>query len=382
MSRRLAARGQPLVAFCVILMGWVTARALMVQATPLVPEREAVAATSAPAPTMAQQHPAVEIATPSHAAAPVPHDAPAYTPLSPRSIEPPPPYFAPPPQVLPTIAPAPPQPEPLASPAPLPVRVAAGHQLLWMAALSQLPLPAELTPPASLRAPLEPPNALPVVVSRWSGDAWLLYRRDSSSLSQGGFFPASYGASQTGAVLRYRLDRASGHRPAFYLRASSALQAPYGAEAALGFSLRPLHRLPIAALAEVRATRIAGGTRLRPAALVVTELPAFDLPAGLRGETYVQAGYVGGQGATAFVDGQLRAERRVASIGRAELRLGGGGWGGAQQGAARLDAGPSATLGLPLGGSASARVAMDWRFRIAGDAAPRSGPAITLSAGF
>jgi len=62
--------------------------------------------------------------------------------------------------------------------------------------------------------------------------------------------------------------------------------------------------------------------------------------------------------------------------------VGGGVWGGAQKGAARLDIGPSATMTIGLGESAAARLGLDWRFRVAGDAAPASGPALTLSAGF
>ena len=93
------------------------------------------------------------------------------------------------------------------------------------------------------------------------------------------------------------------------------------------------------------------------------------------------AGYVGGAGATAFVDGQVRIERHLARIGRGELRLGLGGWGGAQKDANRLDLGPTATLDFPIG-SVQGRLSADWRLRAAGNAAPNTGPAITLSAGF
>ena len=94
-----------------------------------------------------------------------------------------------------------------------------------------------------------------------------------------------------------------------------------------------------------------------------------------------QAGYVGGKYASAFADGQLRAERPLAEFGDAKLTAGGGAWGGAQKGAARLDIGPSASLQLKLG-QTSSRLSMDWRFRVAGAAEPASGPALTISAGF
>jgi len=55
---------------------------------------------------------------------------------------------------------------------------------------------------------------------------------------------------------------------------------------------------------------------------------------------------------------------------------------GARRGrAAGLDVGPSASLDLKIG-AALARVSMDYRLRVAGDAEPGSGVAITLSTGF
>jgi hypothetical protein len=255
-----------------------------------------------------------------------------------------------------------------------------GHQLLFLAALSQVSLPEGLLTARATPAqpPVRPVTGLP---SRWSGDGWLLLRR-------GGGAPAlaaiggSYGASQAGMVLRYRLDRTSPNRPSLYLRASGALDGSREQEAALGLAARPISRLPVLAMAEARATRTPAGTRMRPAAALVTELPPVTLPLGLRAEAYGQAGWVGGSGSTAFADGQLRIERPLASLVGAALSAGGGLWGGAQRGASRLDAGPSARLTLHPTRQSTVRVAADWRFRVAGKAAPQSGPAITLSAGF
>src|SRR5690606_21417691 len=105
------------------------------------------------------------------------------------------------------------------------------------------------------------------------------------------------------------------------------------------------------------------------------------LPLGARGELYLQGGYVGGEFATAFVDGQARIERPLGRLGETELTAGAGAWGGAQKGAARLDIGPSAALTFRLG-DGRGRVAADYRFRVVGEAEPASGPALTLSAGF
>jgi hypothetical protein len=254
--------------------------------------------------------------------------------------------------------------------------LAGGHQLLFLAAFSQLPLPDGIVPAASApRKQADTPSP------RWSGDGWLLLRR-------GGGAPAlaaiggSYGGSQAGMVLRYRLDRTSPLRPSAYLRASAALNGTREQEAALGLSARPIARMPVLAMAEVRATRSAAGTRIRPAAALVTQLAPFALPFRLTGEAYGQAGWVGGAGATAFAGGQLRIERPLAKIGNGELAAGGGAWGGAQKDASRLDIGPTARITLHPTEQSTLRVAADWRFRVAGNAAPQSGPAITLSAGF
>jgi hypothetical protein len=195
-------------------------------------------------------------------------------------------------------------------------------------------------------------------------------------------FIPSYGASQAGAVLRYRLSRGSALRPVLYLRATAAMDRSGDRELAGGFSARPLRSVPVSLSAEARLSTNAGTTAVRPAVMAVSELPPMELPMGLRAEFYGQAGYVGGRFATPFADGQMRTDRHITRLGPADLRLGGGIWGGAQKGAGRLDAGPTLMIVGSPGGSAGLRLAADWRFRLAGDAAPGSGPAITLSAGF
>jgi hypothetical protein len=258
------------------------------------------------------------------------------------------------------------------------MRIAAGHQLAWMAGVAQLPVPAFIV--ARLDNAQQTGLAV-AAASRWSGSGWLMLREGGARLTGAGLPSPSYGASQIGAVLRYRLAPAHPRRPLLYLRGTSAVQVPRGEELAFGFSARPVARVPITLQAELRATQQARGITFRPAISAVTELPRFALPAGLTGEAYGQAGYVSGPDATAFADGQIRIERSLAGNDRVELRAGLGAWGGVQQGAARLDFGPTVTLDFPLARS-PVRVSADWRSRAAGNAAPRSGPAVTLSAGF
>jgi len=74
-------------------------------------------------------------------------------------------------------------------------------------------------------------------------------------------------------------------------------------------------------------------------------------------------------------------EAPLLRSGKARVAVGGGVWGGAQRGASRVDAGPTATLVLSSG-RANLRASLDYRFRVAGDARPGDGPALTLSASF
>jgi len=218
--------------------------------------------------------------------------------------------------------------------------------------------------------------------ARWSMDAWALIRKNGTKIPNPGTLPATYGASQTGAVLRYRLALQDARQLTAYLRTTSTVGGLSETSAALGLSARPLPTMPIVAAIEGRVTEQGGRRRVQPAIMAVTTLPSLALPGSLRAEAYGQGGYVGGRYATPFADGQLRVDRAVANIGRIEARVGAGAWGGIQKGASRLDAGPGATVSLPLSPKVFGRVAVDWRFRVGGNAEPGSGPALTVAAGF
>ena len=411
-------RGQPLVALVMVLGGWVSARAMMWDPAG-IPDvgpqvRSAVAALAIPAKgqrpasAMSGAGPSYQISKPAMAVANDPgideaamlvdrldHAVVATSGFAsrsePGSLNSPVPAPAPAPLIEPPIlsrqlVAQPPRPVVM----PVPPAVAAGHQLLWMAALSQIPMPATLLAmhdPAPAPLPFYPAGSQPHNDrnrggDRWSLDSWVLWRRGSSAAPTGGLLIPSYGASQAGAVLRFHLAPGSALRPNAYLRTTAALNGSGEREVALGLALRPISRLPVSLQGEARYTSTPGAHALRPAVLAVTELPPFAMPMGMRGEVYGQAGYVGGKFSTGFADGQLRLDHRLLRLGKADLRLGGGVWGGIQKGASRLDAGPSLTIGQPLGGPASIRLGADWRFRVAGGAAPGSGPAVTLSAGF
>ncbi|MGI9376845.1 hypothetical protein EB810_12215 [Altererythrobacter sp. FM1] len=219
-------------------------------------------------------------------------------------------------------------------------------------------------------------------VPLWRIDSWVFYRPTASSrrFASGGNRPSTYGGSQVGIVLRRALSR-DDHRPFLYTRLTATPDQPRQSELAIGIGGKPLPDVPLQIQAEMRVFDQGGQTEVRPALAVVAELPATQLPLGGTATGYLQSGYVGGGYATAFIDGHLRAEREAITTSTARLFVGGGVSGGVQRGAGRLDIGPSVAVNWDTG-PVPLRLALDYRFKLAGDADPPDGVAVTLSAGF
>jgi hypothetical protein len=374
-------RGEPLLVLVLICGGWLALRVLLWQSPFGSPPQPSIL----PPASLPSAEPSVREALgggrdrkPGTAASPEipgPNDAPVAEPL------PPPWRTAASSSNITALAPA--------TEGRPPARQIIGHQLMLAAAFAHMEMPPEIV--AQLvtanrdgsperRFTGNPPGNLVSAAGRWTGDAWLLVRNGSSGPLAPG--QPSYGRSQAGAVLRYRLAPASGHRPVAFVRATRALAGPRESEVGIGLAARPLAGLPVRVAGEIRVSQGPARREVRPAVFAVTELPPARLPLGLRAEAYAQAGYVGGHFATAFVDGQARIDAPVIRLHRdTTVRAGGAVWGGAQKHAGRLDVGPSAAVSFRLGGTQS-RVAIDYRVRVAGNAEPKNGPALTISAGF
>lgn len=215
---------------------------------------------------------------------------------------------------------------------------------------------------------------------RLSIDAWLFLRDGGVGNAGAGPLAPTYGGSQFGAVLRYDLGSRTAHQPQAYVRATGAIDSRE-ADLAAGISIQPVPALPLRAHGEVRVSRLGERVELRPSAFITAGIDETVRPIDMRVRGYAQAGYVGGEFATGFADGSLVIERDAKRFERGAIALGVGAWGGAQKGTSRLDAGPTASLNLPLG-RGSVRLAADYRMRIAGDAVPASGAALTLSTSF
>lgn len=226
---------------------------------------------------------------------------------------------------------------------------------------------------------------------RWSVDGWAMlrppregvYRLDEagSDLNPGLASAGSLGGSQAGARISWTPLASLG----VHLRASTALipkgrsaqnQQMVGGEGSLGVSWKPLKTVPVRLLAERRqrlGSALGGG---RNAFALTAEGGLYQQPLayGINLDGYAQAGVVGAHRRDLFADGALTATYPFMP----RFAVGGGMWGGIQPGLSRFDAGPRLSYQLRPG----LRAHLDYRFRVTGNADPRSGPAFTLAAGF
>lgn len=230
-----------------------------------------------------------------------------------------------------------------------------------------------LAPVASVTVPA---TAQPVAMTGrpgtgWSASAWLLTR-------PGGGVPgaAQLGGGQAGFVVRRTLD-ASGDLSA-YGRVTAPLEGE-GRELAFGLDWQPFEA-PVRLVAERRfgLDDQPGG----PAIGTVAGIGPTPITSRATVEAYGQAGVIlRDEEAEPYGDAFVRVARPVTRIDDARLDLGIGAWGAAQQDAQRLDIGPSIGATLPIAGQ-TWRASLDWRERVAGDAQPLSGPALTIAADF
>lgn len=235
---------------------------------------------------------------------------------------------------------------------------------------SSPPAHHESVPPPAPPAPPEPP--VKPKLDRWQLTTWALLRNQqtgvvgSRSLAPGG----QLGASQAGMRLTYNIDR--------LLALSGRLSSPVGqrgGEVAAGVRVHPFATIPIWLTAE-RRQRIGrfGDGRNAFALFLEGGVYGRPLPGRFLLDSYLQGGVVGAKSRDLFIDGALTVTRPIFS----RYSAGFGIWGGAQPGLRRLDAGPRVTIKLRK----NMKVHLDWRQKLAGNARPGSGPALTLAGDF
>lgn len=235
---------------------------------------------------------------------------------------------------------------------------------------------------APVAAHAEPGQGKPFWIRRqlagWSLGGWAYVHGGDQPSPEGIAAASQLGGSQAGLRLAYGFGDTG--RVRAYGRATMAIRRTEQREVALGLAFAPLPRFPVDLAVE---RRIAAGQEGRSAFAVMVSGGVGDvsLPGGFRLDAYGQAGVVGARRRDGFVDGAVVVDRRLGPDDDAPLRLGALAAGAAQPGAARVDVGPRLTLRLPDIGEGS-RVALDWRQRVAGDARPESGLALTLATDF
>jgi hypothetical protein len=240
------------------------------------------------------------------------------------------------------------------------------------------PIPSPLQPDTSTMPlpfnPAPPPRFPDLRIS-----AWAIMRPAGSvpNLATNG----QLGASQAGVRIQQPLIRTDQHMLiAFNLRVSAPLDQRLGREAGLGLAARPIKQMPIELIVERRVALDRGGRN----AFAVIAAGGFDDKPLVRKVTasgYVQTGMVGFAQNDGFVDGAVRVERAVLDHDHRSLRLGAGLWGAVQPNVARIDAGPILAVKQRLG-AANFRISAEYRWRLAGQAQPASGPALTIGTDF
>jgi len=238
-----------------------------------------------------------------------------------------------------------------------------------MSRLASVSIPARSTGTVQITPEAQPQRAK---LDRLQLSSWALLRNQqtgiagSRSLASGG----QLGASQAGARLVYNFNR----QLALSARMSSEV-GRRGGEVAAGVRVRPLVHIPVWLTAE-RRQRIGrfGGGRNDFALFAEAGVYQRSLPWRFRADSYLQGGVVGVKSRDLFIDGALALTRPVYR----NFSFGFGIWGGAQPGVSRLDVGPRVTMQVRR----NLKVHADWRQKLAGNARPGSGPALTLAGDF
>ena len=199
----------------------------------------------------------------------------------------------------------------------------------------------------------------------------------ANSLAGGG----QYGGGQSGFVATYTLARfgeGGTDRLSIQARGAAAHGDPSERELAAGLRWQPLRKVPVTLTAE---RRFRGARPDAFAVFMAGGKSQVSLPVKFKLDAFAQGGLVSGRDGGPFFDAAARAERKLTTIGKTPVTFGAGIWGGGQKDIFRVDAGPTIGIEVPLGNT-RLRINADWRFRIAGDAQPASGPALTLSTSF
>lgn len=242
----------------------------------------------------------------------------------------------------------------------MPVDQQAALMAIPVAQIPALNTPAAMIPPAAKRS------------NRFSGYGWVFWRGGGIGSSQ---LP-SLGGRQAGLRLDWQWHDIFAVLGRLVTTIGDAPMGGHQREGVIGMAYLPFRdrRLEIAA---ERRISLGGGRdawQLRAAGGKEWAVKGWRL------EAYGQVGLTGLRRRDGFAEGQVSVRKPIIESGNIRLLLGSGAWGAAQPGAKRLDIGPQAVADFKLG--VPMRLSADYRVRVAGNARPASGPALTLSTSF
>ena len=200
----------------------------------------------------------------------------------------------------------------------------------------------------------------------------------ASGLASGG----QYGGSQSGMIAAFSFhdttEQLQPQRLALLIRTSISHRDHEERELATGIRWRPSPKLPVTVMVERRFRSSRPNAFAIYAAGGVSEVPLLFK---FRLDAFGHAGAISAKGGGSFFDGIARADRKVVAVQRATVHAGAGIWAGGQRDIMRVDVGPSLRTDIAVR-DVNFRLTADWRFRVAGNANPGNGPAITLSTSF
>jgi hypothetical protein len=254
---------------------------------------------------------------------------------------------------------------------PMPLRVAGDGKSLS---------PGRDTPPTIAHAPVgkagQPFSLRPKSWQIYAYSFWRASRSGDPVLGSN----AQYGGSQSGLIATLDPFGAPDQGVALLMRGSVMPVSGGSAAHELGFGLRwkPKRNWPVILTAERRFRDRSTDDFAAYAAGGVDSVSLFK---GWELNAFGQAGYAKGKNAGSFFDVQARAMRPIGKLGNIPLSAGFGSWAGGQKGAHRLDIGPTIAAKFDAA-PAVVLVQLDWRLRVAGNAEPKNGLALTVSTGF
>jgi hypothetical protein len=234
---------------------------------------------------------------------------------------------------------------------------------------------SEAARPLPLAVPLAQEMQLARPKSRLTGDLWL-FSRNGIGPNVGTIL----GGSQGGGRLRYRLS-SNPARPSLSasLRFAKPLQGQ-GLEISPGLSIAGGQNWPVELIAE-RRIRPEKSNGDQWALLAAAGIPPTELAKGLTLEAYAQAGIVGIKKSIPFAQLGVGVHRSIGSQHNLKVKAGAGFWVDQQESSGRLDLGPE-IVAVVRAGERPVRLSAQWRFKVAGDAQPGSGPSLSIATSF